>query len=247
LPKIPRLDVRSLVRPGATAAAALLLLACAEPPAPPSSGAASRVDDALEAVYAGLKSQGGRVLRFDPQGSTVRIFAFRGGKAARLGHNHVLTAPRFRGLLYVPASGVQGVRCDLEFRLDELQIDDPALREQIGGVFGGGIAPEDIEATRSHMLGDDGLQAARFPFLHVQCLQVGGELPELAATLRIELHGKAQELTLPLQVAGLPGAATVRGAMVLRQSAFGVRPYSVFGGMLAVQDEVVIDFALRAG
>jgi hypothetical protein len=33
--------------------------------------------------------------------------------------------------------------------------------------------------------------------------------------------------------------------MVLRQSDFGIKPYTVLGGLLAVDDEVVIEFHLN--
>jgi len=38
----------------------------------------------------------------------------------------------------------------------------------------------------------------------------------------------------------------VQGALVLKQSDFGIKPFSVFGGLLAVHDEVVVEFSLAA-
>jgi polyisoprenoid-binding protein YceI len=49
---------------------------------------------------------------------------------------------------------------------------------------------------------------------------------------------------VPLSVEGLPDRLSVTGSLVLRQTDFGVQPYSVLGGMLAVQDEVIIEFKL---
>ena len=50
---------------------------------------------------------------------------------------------------------------------------------------------------------------------------------------------------VPLTVTGPPQYLQVQGSMVLRQTDFGVRPYSVLGGLLAVQDAVVVDFTLH--
>jgi len=49
---------------------------------------------------------------------------------------------------------------------------------------------------------------------------------------------------VPLSVEGLPDSITVTGSFVLRQTDFGAQPYSVLGGLLAVKDEVVIEFKL---
>lgn len=52
------------------------------------------------------------------------------------------------------------------------------------------------------------------------------------------------EMRTALTVKGLPDHLTVDGALVLRQSDFGVKPLSVLGGLLAVQDEVIVEFKL---
>ena len=47
-----------------------------------------------------------------------------------------------------------------------------------------------------------------------------------------------------LDVQGLPDRLVVAGAFVLRQSDFGIKPFSVLGGLLAVEDELVVEFRL---
>lgn len=225
-------------------AAVIVLAGCAnQPPAapPPAIDAAA---PALKDTYADLARAGGRVYALDPGASTVRIYAFRAGAAAKLGHNHVLSAPQFEGFVSLPGPGVAGARFDLQFRLDELEIDRPEQRVSLGAAFATPISPEAIAQTRAHLLGDDGLQAARFPLVRVHALQVSGEAPRCAAHVEIELHGQKREAWLPLVVEGLPDKLAVSGSFVLRQTDFGVKPYAVLGGALAVQDEVVIEFRL---
>ena len=97
---------------------------------------------------------------------------------------------------------------------------------------------------RTHMLGETNLQADRFPLVRVHSLEIAGESPKFAAKVQVEMHGQQQAMWIPLTVEGLPEHLSVAGSFVLRQTDFGVRPYSVLGGFLAVQDEVVIDFKL---
>jgi len=198
----------------------------------------------LQARYSGLAASGGSVFRFDPKSSLVRIFVFRGGAAAKFGHNHVLTAPRFEGYVFVPRSGTADGRFDLEFGLEELELDAPELRSQLGGAFSGELAPSDIERTRAHMLGDDNLQAQRFPYVRVHSLQIVGDAPRFAVQVQVELHGQQRDIWVPLQVEGLPDRISVSGSLVLRQTDFSVQPISVLGGLLTVHDEVLIEFHL---
>lgn len=88
------------------------------------------------------------------------------------------------------------------------------------------------------------MQAARFPFVRIHSLQLSGEAPRFAANVQVELHGQKREMWIPLTVDGLPSKLSVTGSFVLRQSDFGARPYSVLSGLLAVQDEIVIEFKL---
>ena len=94
------------------------------------------------------------------------------------------------------------------------------------------------------MLGSDSLDANRFPFVRIHSLEITGEAPKFAARVQAELHGQSREMWIPLDVSGLPGQLEVSGSFIMRQSDFGARPYSVLGGLIAVQDEVVIEFKL---
>ena len=231
---------------GAAAAAALLSCSATLPPSRTGTAPAdaSAEHASLRAIYSEMGRAGGRVFTLMPQDSSVRIYAFRAGRAARLGHNHVLSAPQFTGFFYLPASGAGKGRFDLAFRLDQLEIDNPAYRAGLGAAFSSVLSPEDSEGTREHLLGADGVQADRFPFVRIGSLQISGEAPKFAAEARIEMHGQQRDIWIPLDVAGLPDRLSVSGSFVMRQTDFGVQPFSLLGGLLSVQDEVVVDFKL---
>jgi polyisoprenoid-binding protein YceI len=216
------------------------------PAQPVSAVAASAIQhEELSSVYAGLGRESGRVFTLDPQTSAVRIYVFRGGTAARLGHNHVLAAPQFMGMAYVAKNGAANTRFDLEFRLDQLEIDNPAYRATLGKAFASVLSPEAIAGTREHMLGDANMQADKYPTVAIHSRQITGEFPRYAARIDVDMHGQSHEMWVPLQVDGLPDGLTVSGSFVLRQTDFGIKPFSVMGGMMSVQDEVVIEFKLH--
>ena len=200
----------------------------------------------LDARYAALRGrQAGVVYRLEPARSELHIHAFRAGSARQFGHNHVLSASRFAGYAYVAEAGTPGSRFDLALRLDELELDLAGQRSALGGSFATPLSPGQVQATRENMLGPYGLQAEQFPWVRITSLQIQGEAPKYAAQLEVELHGQRRQLWVPLTVQATPATLQVQGAVVLLQTDFGIKPYTVLGGLLAVQDTLVVEFTLR--
>lgn len=202
----------------------------------------------LARTYAALAAGSGHVYALDPARSQVRILAFRGGRVPALGHNHVLTVPAFAGFAYVPAgqgpAASAGARFDLEFSLEQLVLDAPAQRAALGPGFASVLSRDDIASTRAHMLGPDNLQAQQYPRVRIQGRELVGEAPHLAARVAVELHGQTHEYWVALNVQGLPDTLQADGSFVVAQSDFGVQPYSALAGLLAVRDQLLIDFHL---
>lgn len=165
-------------------------------------------------------------------GDELLVLVFRGGSAARLGHNHVLRAADLR--VDWPAAGPV-----LRFRLDALDVDPPALRERLGPAFGSAVDDAARAGTRANLL--KALEAAAHPEVVVRTLQQLGEGGRRAVEAEITLHGVARRQWLVVEVA----ANRARGEVVIRQSDFGIQPFTVLGGLLAVQDALVVQFELR--
>ena len=242
------MTIKKAIRTLLGIAATFLMLSCTSTQNTSESGARTveqtSHQDRLQTIYSELGKTGGKVFTLNPELSAIKIYAFRAGTAAMLGHNHVLSSPQFSGFVYLPRDGTSSARFDLEFRLDQLEIDNPENRSNLGSAFSSTPTPGSIKRTRDHMLGEGNLQADRFPFVRIHSIRIAGEAPKLAAKVQVELHGQQREMWIPLSVEGLPDRLSVTGSLVLRQSEFGVHPYSVLGGFLAVQDEVVIEFSL---
>jgi len=220
------------------------LVACQTPAPLPVSSSATAGD--IAATYAALAASGGTRYRVDAQASSVRIYAFRAGAAKKAGHNHVLSAPRFEGEVYLPGDDPTQARFDLSVPLASLVVDDPTIRSETGGNFASERSASDIEGTRRNLLGAKGLDAEQFPRVQIRSLAVAGDWPVLVVEVAVTLHGVTRNQSLVMQVQHSSTALTASGALVLRQSDFGLTPFSVLGGLLAVQDAVAIRFELHA-
>lgn len=236
----------------------LALAACTAPPAqrhsstPPGSSAPAPVPAPASAPlqghaewqwYQDAANTGQRIWRINSPASLIAVTVRRGGALARLGHDHVVASQAVEG--YVAPDGG---RADFQFRLDQLQVDDPGLRQQAGLTTH--PSTEAIEGTRTNML-TRVLDAGRYPVVAMQIASLdtraavaGKALP---VNLRIHLHGTERTVVVPTTIALQDGGLVASGSFVLNQTDFGITPMSVLGGAMVVADQLEIRFRLVAG
>ncbi|MDE3010615.1 MAG: YceI family protein [Pseudomonadota bacterium] len=233
------------------AAALVGLAGCAAPgQAPAGAGVAQPADlgvlrRATLDHYRERQASGDIVYLLEPARSDVRIYALRAGAAARFGHNHVITVPHFSGLAHAPSKGLRGAGADLGFRLAELQVDPPALRAAIGGGFAGTLDSDAIHGTLEHLMSDAAFGAASHPWVEISASVEAGETPVAIADVALSLHGETHHQRLALHVHADGQQLEISGMLAFRQGDYGVKPYAVMGGLLAVDDLVAVEFHLR--
>src|SRR4051812_19691820 len=95
-----------------TVASALVwgLVACQTTPPPTENPSPAPVSQA-----AGQPVPGSRELAVVPAESLLQIFVYRGGKMARLGHNHVIAVHQLAGKVFL-APDLADTRFDISFR-----------------------------------------------------------------------------------------------------------------------------------
>jgi hypothetical protein len=192
--------------------------------------------DAPFAAFDHARRGGQEVLTIVAEQSLVAITVRRGGTLARLGHDHVVAARSLEGYV-APALG----KAALRFRLEEMTVDEAGLRAEAG------LPPppsaDAIFATRRNML-ERVLDAGKYPWLELHAEQVPGNASLLNAD--ITLHGATRRYSVPVTIERAGGVFHVTGAFTVKQSDFGIQPFSVLGGALAVEDPVELRFDISA-
>jgi len=220
----------------------------AEVPARPPSGV-HNPDAFPEQDYRRAAAHGASIFRVDSAKSSVVVEVRRAGSLGRLGHDHVVASHDVRG--YVdPVGG----RADLYVRLDQLVVDEPALRKDAG--FDTDPSLEAIAGTRHNML-DRTLDADRYPFAMIGVRMVDASLPPRERGVNtggartpenidvtIVLHGETKTFRVPAQMTRDSGYIDVAGEIAFKQTDFGIVPLSILGGAIAVQDEVRLRFRI---
>lgn len=211
----------------------LLLLAGCVSTLPPQRPA-TPVDTGA-AWYQKAQQAGKKVYRIDAAQSLITITVRRGGALARLGHDHVVASRTLDGFV-APDAG----RADFHFRLDQMSVDEPALRTAAG--LDTQPSAEAIEGTRTNML-NRVLEAGSFPvvMLHAERLAKADSV-----RLTVTLHGVTRSFDVPTRIVQEKGALTASGELRLLQTEFGITPMSAMGGAMTVQDPMELQFKIVA-
>ncbi len=225
-------------RAGLAAALLALMLGACAPPVRERAPAAAPPAEFPEGYYLEALAQGKPVFRVDSRESLVVIEVRRGGSLARLGHDHVVASHEVGGYV-APDEG----RADLYVQLERLEVDEAALRAEAG--FDTQPTESDIEGTRANMLVRV-LEADRFPFALIRVSGVDASRREAAMSVAITLHGVTRALQAPATIDADADLIGVSGRLSCDQTDFGITPYSVLGGAIAVRNGVDLRFRVRA-
>lgn len=188
--------------------------------------------------YRQLAAQGDTVFRVDSAESLAVVEVRRTGALARLGHDHIVASHDIGGYV-VPDGG----RVDLYIPLAQLTVDEPALRSEAG--LDTQLTASDIEGTRSNML-DKVLEVDQFPYALIRVEGVDATVHNETLSIVITLHGETRTMQAQAKFDVGVDLIEVTGRLAFDQTDFGIEPYSLFGGALAVMNRIELSFHIRA-
>ena len=174
-----------------------------------------------------------------PQQSSITIRVFKSGLFSGFAHNHVVVAP-------IARAGVDTSRLTAEITVltKEMKVTDP------------GVSDKERAEIQSTMLGPKVLDEQKYPEIHFKSSRIERSGPQqYRVTGVLELHGATKELTMEVGGAQQESSAGVghsngvdhyHGATRLKQSDFGIKPISLFGGSVKVKDELELEFDVYA-
>jgi len=217
---------------------AALLAACSlQPPRLVTSKPALPAEFPL-AHYEQAAARGRQVFTVDPERSRLTIEVRRAGSLARFGHDHIVASHDLRGYVALDEG-----RADLLVPLERLAVDEPALREEAG--FDTQPSEADIGGTRDNML-DKVLESRRFPFALIRASGAGTGVAGRTIGVSITLHGMTRTLQVPVRIDRATDEIDVSGSLALNQTDFGIKPFSILGGAVRVQDRLELRFRIAA-
>ncbi|OMC07777.1 YceI family protein [Mycobacterium sp. SP-6446] len=157
------------------------------------------------------------------------------GRAARMGHRLTIAMTRWRAT--VSWAGAEPVAAELAVETDSFEV----LRGD-GGVKG--LSGPEKALIRSNAL--KSLDAGRFSEIRfaadadVDAIDKTGDGYRLTGKLHIK--GKSREHVIDLRTEDLGDSWRMSAESLVRQSDYGVKPYSLLMGSVQVADEVTVSF-----
>jgi len=188
---------------------------------------------------------GGKEYQVVGEESLLQILVYRGGAMARLGHNHVIASHHLAGIVSVTDDPTQ-TRFDIGIPVNELTIDEPAMREQAGADFPPGVPQSARDGTRKNLLSAALLDGENFPEIRLRATDVIAAGEGFDVGVEITIKDQVHMVRVPVALERRSGALTARGEFPLKQSELGFKPFSVAMGTLVVLDEMRIHFEVVA-
>lgn len=185
----------------------------------------------------------GRHFVVEEQSSHLRLIVQAEGPMARLGHPHVIGGSVISGeVLLADPFRDSALRLTIDVR--DLQVDEAEWLQAEG--FEPDVEESDTAGTRRNMLSSELLDAETHPEIRIESIGITGPRWQPDIEALVTLAGETRKLTVPVALAMTGDRLTATGRFVIRQSDFGLTPYSAAGGALRVSDEVLIRFRISA-
>ncbi len=187
------------------------------------------------------QAQAPRVLVFNviPAESSFNVFVAKAGLLSLLAHDHNMGIKSFSGTLRMPEKAIGGSSLRMEVDTRSLVVLDANISEGDRAKITRSMHEEVLESTRYPLATFDSAAVA-----DLQTTADGQQHLRLSGDLM--LHGVTRRITIPVTVRLEGGRLQASGKYTLRQSDFGIRPYSTAGGAIKVKDEVVLNFRIVA-
>ncbi len=167
-----------------------------------------------------------------PADAKLMVHTRKAGAAAKAGHNLLIDVGSWEATI---SAGEDPASISLELKADSNSLQ---VREGTGGVVPLG---EDDKASIGQTIAEEILEGGPIEF-HSTSVEPGENGGTLEVHGELNLLGTSGPLSFELSADGDGG---LRGTATLKQSDFGIKPYSALFGTLKVVDEIEVEFEGR--
>ena len=174
-----------------------------------------------------------KIYNIVPAESSLTAFVAKAGALSFLAHDHNIAVRSYSGRVVVPAAGpAQG---SLELDIDAKSL---ALLDKVS---------ESDRKEITHSMNTAVLESGKFPKITFRSISISNfNGSSLTVNGDLTLHGTTKRIAVPVTVSATPQLLRATGKFVLKQTDFGITPYSAAAGSIKVKNEVVISFNIVA-
>ncbi len=171
--------------------------------------------------------------------SSFWVFVPKAGLLSGFAHDHQIGIKSFSGKIVVPESGAANGSLQLDVDATSLVVLDTKPSE------------DDKKKIHNSMHGEV-LESAKYPKVTFKSAsvsdlkQTGGENYSFTLNGDLTLHGVTKRIAMPVSLTINAKQLRAEGKYTLRQTDFGIKPYSAAGGTVKVKNEITVNFNIVA-
>src|SRR5262249_47285817 len=174
-----------------------------------------------------------------PSESDFWVFAGKTGIFSALAHDHEIGLKRFGGRVVIPQAGAAGGTLEMEVDATSLEVLDKKPSEEDKKKIFDAMHNEVLESAKH--------QKITFKSVSVgDVKQTGNDAYSFVVNGDLTLHGVTKRIAIPVAATITPQQLRATGKYTLKQTDYGIKPYSAAGGTIKVKDEVVVNFNIVA-
>jgi polyisoprenoid-binding protein YceI len=188
------------------------------------------------AVYTQTKSRTYTIVAGE---SSFWVFVGKSGFLSALAHDHEIGVKSFTGRVVVPESGAGGGSLELDIDAKSLVVLDKKVSEEDRKKIFNSMHQEVLESVQYPQM--------TFRSVSVSDLrQTGDNAYNFKLNGDLTLHGVTKRIIVPVTVTVTPQRLRAVGKHTLKQTDYGIKPYSAAGGTIKVKNEIIVNFDIVA-
>src|SRR5574341_175859 len=174
-----------------------------------------------------------------PSESSFWVFVGKAGLFSALAHDHEIGVKSFSGRVVAPEAGASGGALELDIEAKSLAVLDKKVSEEDRKKIFDAMHNEVLESAKH--------QKIAFKSVSVSDVkQTGNDSYSFTLNGDLTLHGVTKRIAVPVNATITPQQLRATGKYTLKQTDYGIKPYSAAGGTIKVKNEVVVNFNIVA-
>lgn len=173
----------------------------------------------------------------DPSAGRFTVQAFATGLLSSFGHNPTIAMSDYEGQIQFALETYEHAHLRMTIRTSSLEVLDEMKKD-------------DLKKLEQEMY-EKVLEVNRFPVVEYDSKEItieklSNDLLHARVTGDLTFHGVKNSCSFGARVTNMGDMLRMSGEFSLRQSDYGIKPYTVAGGVLRLKDEVKFNFDLVA-
>ena len=167
--------------------------------------------------------------------SEFKIYVWKAGIASGFAHDHIMSVEDFKGQVVYDEKNPSKSSVFIKVEAKSLKVMDAKVKAS------------DKRKIKKSMDSEEVLNVKKYPKITFKSTKVEVKSASqnlLKVTGKMSLFGRTRTISFPVTVRRKGGKLTATGAFKLRQTDYGMKPYSALLGAIKVKDVVDVKFSI---